>query len=354
MPPASTQPTRLYRAGTRIGGTVGPTPFQAAQSVDWTLEVGSNNAQLGLQYPEPPGIGMTTIDGQKGGWTLCGNTYATCPPPNQPNDGVLVKHHASTRPGSLMELTSTGVDYGEVSILMAQGAYAFGNDIASASSMGKHAVWTFGTMNSFFGDGPVGANFGNNAFFLYNAGFGSSSAADPAVTNPDFESGTTGWSGSGSTAAQSSAQAYSGTHSLLQTGVGDVTQTVSGLTAGTTYQVNAWSFGTAGANSHIQIHVDDGAGANAGDSYPIALGQQWQLISVPFTATSTGNVKIYLRLGDDPGAAGVFWDAVSVTTPIGSFPFAVSAQTGMVRANYGFYAGSGQCQLFQRRRYGQS
>lgn len=107
-------------------------------------------------------------------------------------------------------------------------------------------------------------------------------------TNPDFESGTTGWAAAGSpapTIAQSTAQHHSGTHSLKVTSGGAATFLPNAKFAlttvsGTTYTLSGYVYLEAGCPSVF---------ATAGSAFGTgaATTGAWTRVSVTFTATGT-------------------------------------------------------------------
>jgi endo-1,4-beta-xylanase len=97
------------------------------------------------------------------------------------------------------------------------------------------------------------------------------------ITNSGFETNTTGWSvfGGSATIASSTAQAHSGTHSLLITGR---TQTYQGpqysvlsvATPGTSYSLSLWgrlASGSSTGSLTVTLHYTCSGGSSAGENY---------------------------------------------------------------------------------------
>jgi hypothetical protein len=108
------------------------------------------------------------------------------------------------------------------------------------------------------------------------------------VRNPSFEIDTTGWATNG-TIAQSTAQAFAGTHSLLvawptnAAHVSYVQNVPSGLTVGDVYTFSAWVYVPSG-NPDVCLSTGFGAFGE-----PTSVKDQWTRISLTFTATAAGN-----------------------------------------------------------------
>lgn len=119
---------------------------------------------------------------------------------------------------------------------------------------------------------------------------GSSPVRTNLCTNPDFETGTTGWAAAGSptpTIAQSGVQAHTGSKSLLVTSTGAASFlpnagfTVA-TTSGHTYTVSMWVYLNAGCPQVAAF-----MGGNFGTSTTVT--GSWQRISVTFTATGSSH-----------------------------------------------------------------
>jgi endo-1,4-beta-xylanase len=109
------------------------------------------------------------------------------------------------------------------------------------------------------------------------------SAAVNVLTNPGFESGTTGWSGYGCTFTSTTALYRSGSQSGYATGRtatwnGIVQSLMGKMVAGKTYNVSGWIRLEGATNNPISVtikkidgsgtnytHVSDSTGYNAGD-----------------------------------------------------------------------------------------
>ena len=94
----------------------------------------------------------------------------------------------------------------------------------------------------------------------------------------DFEAGADSWTGVGTSAT---AHAGTGSASLVQASSAPAvaTRTMTGLTVGRSYTLQAWVSGAGDASLGI---------TGVGDTAPVAAGA-WALISYPFTATATSH-----------------------------------------------------------------
>jgi hypothetical protein len=146
------------------------------------------------------------------------------------------------------------------------------------------------------------------------------------VTNPGFESGalTPGWSDSiSSSSTIVSTQSHSGVYSAscsVQNNA--IYQQVTGLTPGVTYTVFAWLLCTGSASGYLMIH--DTTGANQVTGSPFSPNV-WTLISLAYTANSTGAMRIHL-FKDNSNSDTLYWDDVCVTVP-GGFTSEFSLQS---------------------------
>lgn len=114
------------------------------------------------------------------------------------------------------------------------------------------------------------------------------------ITNPSFETGTTGWSNGPGTAtiAQTSAQALYGTYSGLISGMADqpIASTTFTLTASTTFMCSVGVYvATATKPTSISVDITGLAGATGDLTSPVDMTKldQWQTVTVgPFTTGS--------------------------------------------------------------------
>ena len=132
-----------------------------------------------------------------------------------------------------------------------------------------------------------------------------------SVGNYGFEMSVTlsPWQAFGGTNAAVSNTAHSGSYSIsMSNGGGGVVQTISNLTPGQQYVTSAWA--NVAAGNVAEIWVDDSASAATAQlaTQGVTNGM-WQLISLPFTADSTGKMNIHLV---SVGNGQIYWDDVSV------------------------------------------
>ena len=121
------------------------------------------------------------------------------------------------------------------------------------------------------------------------------------VTNPSFETNTTGWTAFSASVARTTSQYYSGTACLIVTPSASSGGTLSSLfttSASGPYTASAWVKGSAGDTIKIDLYERTTGGASlVGTSFStITLDGSWQRISVSRTFGSTGvtaNFAIY-------------------------------------------------------------
>ena len=138
-----------------------------------------------------------------------------------------------------------------------------------------------------------------------------------------FESGSSGWSlnywSTLTTAAVSSEAAYSGDNSLKHvtsgSGGGTYYDTPSDsgaiLVEGCTYFISVWLLSSEPESSSLWVHSVSGGDdvTSSGDASKL---NQWQLIGVTYTATSTHRVRIHLHTGDTTSPVTMYWDQVEI------------------------------------------
>lgn len=87
-------------------------------------------------------------------------------------------------------------------------------------------------------------------------------------------------------------------------------QDMDGLTPGVTYVISGWASTVAGFAPHGVLWAHNTLEGNV-RSAPVAPGASWQLVSLLYTADSTGKVRIHLAR--DGGAGPLLWDDVTIT-----------------------------------------
>jgi hypothetical protein len=145
----------------------------------------------------------------------------------------------------------------------------------------------------------------------------------PDVANDSFESGNysswTDWNGSNVSVTTSIA--HSGSYSLMVTGPNNTGafQDIGGLTPGQQYVVSAWVDVTAGAMA--ELYLDDTVSPSTTQIASQGQTDGWQFISLPFTADSTGKLRIHLWFAGTSGT--IYWDDVAVVKaiPVGNYGF---------------------------------
>jgi Protein of unknown function (DUF2961) len=333
-----------------VGDTTSPGLFP--------LTVRVRGAHQFLQNPEPAEIGLQTGDGTFAVISSCGPGPYACPASSAGAARVVIAHSGVGLDG-VVQLNNTNTDTGATSILFSNGIYKYGLDPKTGSALSSRALWSFGTMNPFFGLTPGNGNVANNWLFAYNRGLGASSGASLSVVRPSFNVDITGWTiGAGITAAQNTTiyrnlgpnpPVPPNGSMEISAGAGQVSQVIAGAVSGTVYTLSAYcrtdNVGIGAAACYLW--ADDGTGTPPasgnfnGTPLPINIGSaEWRQMSLDFTADATGNIRIFL--GRSAGTGSIYWEDVSVEPKhIGSFPFGISPETGEVRANFGFTLGNG-------------
>lgn len=136
------------------------------------------------------------------------------------------------------------------------------------------------------------------------------------VTNPSFETNTTGWVAIGGTIAQSTAHAQSGTHSLFMSGTGihiGAYTVVPDLIIGETYTVSGYTFTTDGSQRLVTVAVNPTSGFGSSASATVTAGTTaFTQVSVQFTATASTEIIAFwsMNAGGTSVAQNVYLDAV--------------------------------------------
>jgi len=167
----------------------------------------------------------------------------------------------------------------------------------------------------------------------FNKAIQVAEATTNLVTNPSFETGTTGWTynggSAGSSAAQTALYSHSGTYSVRLSndtaGENDFYYTnVTGLAASTTYTISAWCYVvsfTAGAVSNYGLLAYDTLDAGTGQSTTnTAVTDGWVRHSVTVTTTAAGGSHtIQIRLYAPYGY--IAWDSVQCEAKAYATPY---------------------------------
>jgi hypothetical protein len=138
------------------------------------------------------------------------------------------------------------------------------------------------------------------------------------VTNPSFETGTTGWLGVGTTLsllAVDTSQKYVGLQSMkvtCQSTSGGASFALSGLTVGAVYTMSGYVYiPTSGGANAVATHV---AGFTSGDVTTTVKGA-WTRIAQTFIATATSH-SIQFNFASTPASGQIFYlDAVFLEAP---------------------------------------
>lgn len=144
----------------------------------------------------------------------------------------------------------------------------------------------------------------------------SVTAASIAITNPGFESDATGWTKVGS-AAISTSDHHSGTRSAKSTANGGgYKQTISGLTANTSYTLKAWILGQGviGANTYGGSEVTIGGNTST-----------WTQFTVNFTTGATNTSAVIFTRAT--GSSDVRFDDFTLDSGTGSTPTPTATPT---------------------------
>lgn len=161
---------------------------------------------------------------------------------------------------------------------------------------------------------------GTTNYFTYAGGQTKEGTCTPLtnmITNPSFETNTTGWAAYNATIGVSTAQAHSGSQSLRVVPSTSATYSGVGFTSppganGTQYRFSAYVYSESNQNINFAA---DALNANTG---PV-VGPSWQRISV--TGTRTNGNALYIRA---ISASGVpfYVDSVMFTQGGTLYPYA--------------------------------
>jgi hypothetical protein len=168
----------------------------------------------------------------------------------------------------------------------------------------------------------------------FNKALQIAEATTNLVTNPSFETGTTGWTytdaNASGTAAQTALYSHSGTYSVRLANANAAENDfyycqVGSLAASTTYTISAWvnvvSF-TSGAQSNLGLYAYDtlDAGATGQSTTITAATDGWVRHSVTVTTTATGGSHtIQIRLYAPQGYTA--WDSVQCEAKAYATPY---------------------------------
>jgi Carbohydrate binding domain/GBS Bsp-like repeat len=149
---------------------------------------------------------------------------------------------------------------------------------------------------------------------------GAMGAGGGAVQNGGLETGgLSPWLGFGGTQqSASTAAAHGGSYSIRQWGAdGGMYQDARGLIPGQMYRVKAWVRAESGV-ANAQLWAHDTFGANNSLTGALAISAAWQQLSIVYTATNGGALRLHLQ---KIGSAGVlYWDDITVTGPVALNP----------------------------------
>ncbi|MEJ5310984.1 MAG: carbohydrate binding domain-containing protein, partial [Anaerolineae bacterium] len=140
--------------------------------------------------------------------------------------------------------------------------------------------------------------------------------AEERVLNGGFEAGQTGWTYYGEPTLPASvveAVGFAGYRSLKLESAstsGGAFQDVEGLESGQTYTVRVWVKGVNTSTARFRLWLHDTTGANA-ITTDMTPGNDWQPVTLNYTANATGKVRVHLHLL--AGTGKVYVDAVSVS-----------------------------------------
>lgn len=207
--------------------------------------------------------------------------------------------------------------------LLVNSPTAAGTTLAVATLNATSPLWT--TSASDF---PFDVSVGGEQVSVTN--IAALGAVSVGVADGTFESGITGWGTSSGTIAQSTAQAHSGTHSLLAT-----TGASSGMNVqcsagrapaipGMTYTVSMWVFAPVAASYQPIINWRNAAGGFVSGVSPSVVAvpaSAWTQLTVSGVAPSgVANATYGIDLtGTVSNGTQFFLDDVTITTPAQAF-----------------------------------
>lgn len=159
------------------------------------------------------------------------------------------------------------------------------------------------------------------------------------IPNPSFEVDTTSWAigGSGTTITQVTSQFYVGTHSLqIDSGTGNhgATVSVSGLTIGTQYTIQARMKGVVSNNLYVNPN-----NISATTTVFVAATGGWDFVSATFTATATSGT---IPFGQNTASTTCYIDAVMLTASSTAPAYFDGSSTGSPTVTYAWTGTSGK------------
>ena len=177
---------------------------------------------------------------------------------------------------------------------------------------------------------------------------GTTTVRTNVSTNPSLETSTTGWGivngGTGATINTSTAQAHSGSRSLIYT-FGDNAVQDSGAstgftaTAGATYVVSAWVYAPASIASGIRMAVyGAGIGGNTERGAINTTVGSWVRVSHTVTATANGGISLIIAKSTSVNDNGklLYVDSVSIEASSSLNNYFSGASSAAGDYNYGW------------------
>jgi len=257
---------------------------------------------------------------------------------NDSADGALALG-GNVKGSAPFQVSNTGV-------LTATGATVTGTIQATAGYIGNTDGWNIGAGEitsvssgatamrlSALGASPflaLGATAAPGLWMGDGLWMGQEEATTNLVTNPSFETNTTGWTNytSGSptgTRTRVTTHALAGTYSyeLVKTGGGTTDRWGAyrgvSVVSGQTYTFSAWIKVTAitGGNQAVRIYCQNNITATSAFLYGTG---DWRRVSLTATATGTGTANFYIWI-DDCTTATIYIDAVQVENKAYATPY---------------------------------
>jgi hypothetical protein len=187
-------------------------------------------------------------------------------------------------------------------------------------------------------DLQIATGFNIDAFVLNDpiagilAGYVTSTTRTNLVTNPSFETNTTGWAVSGATGTITRTTSQflfgvaSGARSFTSTGTGYINNpSITGLTVGQSYTASAYVKSSTSRNARILINFYNSSGgfvSQAAGTTSATSTTQWQRRTVTGTVPATADrATIFLDITNGVNGDTHYWDGILFEQAASALPY---------------------------------